>query len=57
MTKGNNMIDFEVFDIAYQSSCSFATEQEARDWVEKVIDIDPSYAKNDFIIYKRERLD
>lgn len=50
-------IDFVVFDIAYQDSLTFATEQDARDWIEEQCSDDPSYCNADFRLYRRERLD
>ena len=50
------MIDYQVFDLSWQDSCSFATEEEAREYIKYQLDNDPAAAITDFRIYKRERI-
>lgn len=51
------MIDYMVRDVLWNEYAVFATEMEAREYVATMLADYPDYGENDFVIYKRERLD
>jgi len=50
------MVDYMVRDTVWNDYSVFATEQEARDYVQVCLDTDPASARTDFVIFKRERI-
>ena len=50
------MVDYMVRDTVWNDYAVFATEQEARDYVQNCLDTDPASARADFVIFKRERI-
>lgn len=51
------MIDYMVLDTMWKEYSTFASEEQARDYVKKTLDRDPSSSITDFIIFKRERIE
>lgn len=51
------MIDYMVRNVTWNEYVTYKTLEEAKDYVAKELEWDPSAKESDFIIYKRERID
>lgn len=50
------MVTYRVFDRTWGESYTFTTEEAARLFIEKQVDIYPDCSYSDFIIYKQEEI-
>lgn len=50
------MTTYRVFDKVWGESYNFTSEEAARKWIEKTVDIYPDQSYSDFILYKQEEI-
>lgn len=51
------MTDYMVRDTLWNEYAVFATEQEARDYIDYCVDTYPESDRKDYILFKRERIE
>lgn len=51
------MIDYMVRNISWNEYTTFQTLEEAKAYIAKELDWDPTAKPSDFVIYKRERIE